>query len=580
MFATGSMRRLGFFCWILAALAATPAVRAETPAEFDARMRWWRDARFGMFVYWGCYSVAAGVHQGKEYSWWGEKILYQSKMPLADYKKLAEAFNPTKFNADDWVRLARAAGMKYILYSAKAQDGFAMYDSKASDWSIARATPYKKDPLKSLAEACDRHGLKLGVYYSHWHDWYHRGGGINGEPWDPAQRGNFEDYYRKIAIPQMRELLANYGLLGTVVWEQPGQISRPHVEMMAAELKEQPAIISGSRLGPGFRGDMESPLMQIPNYIFPNKDWETCLTINDSGGYKKNDNKWKDAKTLVRNLIETVSKGGNCLFIVGPDAEGVIPKPAADRLREVGKWMDRFGESIYGTTASPFLALPTNVWCTQKTQASGVTLYFHLIEWPSDGMVAISGMKNQVEGAWLVGDPKKRKIYLEQAGDSLLLHLTGGPVDPIASVLAVRIKGPPDVKNPLCSQEPDGTIRLMPYDAVMTGKSIRYDVSNNATSIGNWGTGETIAWTFLVNRPGQFVVSGEFAAVEPGNVELTLGSARMSFATPKTGGFDKPGTAELGTVEIPAAGTATLTLRASTAGWKGCNVRKIILKPK
>jgi len=323
----------------------------ETRQERDARMRWWREARFGMFIHWGVYSVPAGTYKDRNIDGIGEWIMYNGEIPVAEYKEYAKQFNPIKYNPDLWVRLAKEAGMKYIVITSKHHDGFALFDSKVTDWDVVDATPYGRDLLKPLAKACKKYGIKLGFYYSQAQDWCHPGGAaMEKKRWDPAQAGDMDEYIRTIAVPQVREILTNYGHIAVLWWDTPCDMNKERADMLLPLLKLQPGIITNNRLCEEvYRGDFRTPEQDIPATGL-DYDWETCMTMNDTWGYKRNDSNWKPTKVLLFNLIDIASKGGNFLLNVGPKADGTIPEASIERLREIGVWMEVNGEAIYGTT--------------------------------------------------------------------------------------------------------------------------------------------------------------------------------------------------------------------------------------
>ena len=227
-------------------------------------MAWWREARFGMFIHWGVYSVPAGTYNGKQIPGIGEWIMNRGKIPMAEYQAYAKEFNPVKFNADEWVKTAKNAGMKYIVITAKHHDGFAMFDTKASPWNIMQATPFGRDPLKELAAACKKYGIKLGFYYSQAQDW-NNGGSASGGKWDPAQQRDMDDYIDKIAVPQVKELLTHYGEFPAVIWWDTAiDMNSNRAAKLVELLKLKPGIIYNNRLGGGFKGDTETPEQIIP----------------------------------------------------------------------------------------------------------------------------------------------------------------------------------------------------------------------------------------------------------------------------------------------------------------------------
>ncbi|NLE38632.1 MAG: alpha-L-fucosidase, partial [Pirellulaceae bacterium] len=251
IFGIGCLVPTGF----VVAAEKTPAAQEATPQSDAAKaadMEWWRDARFGMFIHWGVYSVPAGTYRGEKIPWIGEWIMLRGKIPVAEYKEFAKDFNPVKYDPDAWVRLAKEAGMKYIVITSKHHDGFALYDSKVSDWDVVDATPYGKDLLRPLEEACKKHGMKLGFYYSQAQDWTHPGGAKSGYDegtgWDKAHDGDFDEYLDKIAIPQVREILSGYDI-DVLWWDTPRWMNKERADRLLPLLDLRPGIVWNNRLG-------------------------------------------------------------------------------------------------------------------------------------------------------------------------------------------------------------------------------------------------------------------------------------------------------------------------------------------
>jgi alpha-L-fucosidase len=430
--------------------AKTPLLQ-EMEATHDQRMKWWRAARFGMFIHWGVYAVPAGVWNGQEVKRSGaEWIMNRGKIPVAEYRKLPAQFNPVKFDADAWVKLAKDAGMKYIVVTAKHHDGFAMFQSKVDGFNIHDATPFKRDPLKELAAASKKAGIKLGFYYSQAQDWSHPGGAAGGGYWDPqVQKGNMDDYIDKVAVPQVKELLTNYGPVAVLWWDTPIDMNPTRSEKFLPLLKLQPNIVMNDRLYRAPRavggrpfGDFKTPEQRIPSDGLPDQDWETCMTINKTWGFRASDNEWKTSETLVRNLVDIASKGGNYLLNVGPTREGVIPEPSVTRLEAIGAWMKVNGDAIYGTTASPFKQPLPFGRATQKADPSGkgVTLFLHVFEWPRDRKLSVPGLRNKVSSATLMAGHRKLPVKRDESGT--LLTLPAAAPDPISTTIVLKLDGP------------------------------------------------------------------------------------------------------------------------------------------
>jgi alpha-L-fucosidase len=437
-------------------------------------MGWWRDAKFGMFIHWGVFSVPAGWYHGKRVPGFSEWLMHDARIPVLEYRQYAKEFNPLGFDAVQFVAAAKSAGMKYIVITAKHHDGFAMFDSKASNWNIVRATPYKKDPLKALAEECRKQGMKLGFYYSHAQDW-NNGGAIGLSmpkhperekgPWDKAQQRDMDDYIDNVAIPQVRELLTHYGPNTPAIlwWDTPKEITKARATKFNDVVQEvRPGLIQNNRLSntkdPAgkkyFPGDTETPEGFIPPQGFPGRDWETCMTFNDSWGYKRGDNHWKSTGTLIRNLCDIASKGGNYLLNVGPDAQGRIPKESLDRLAEVGNWMKINGSAIYGSGPTPFgreagsfswwrrdqktgkaLFIPDWKWrATQKQNH----LYLILFKWPTDGKFSVPAFAHRISGASLLADPLTKLTIIQSDRGIAVSGLPSKAPHPIASVIDLK----------------------------------------------------------------------------------------------------------------------------------------------
>ena len=426
----------------------------------EERMQWWRQARFGMFIHWGVYSVPAGIYKGQPVTHAGEWIMRTANIPVADYAAFTKQFDPTNFNADQWVKIAKDAGMKYIVITAKHHDGFAMYHTHVDGYNIYDATPWHRDPLAELAEACRKQNIRLGFYYSEGQDWHHPGGAAsNKHPeadvdkehhWDTAQKGSFDEYEDKVDVPQVTELLSNYGPDTPAVlwWDTPIGMTPDRVAKLLPLLKLKPGIITNNRLDEHhLTGDYQTPEQKIPTNGLTG-DWETCMTINGTWGYKSADHSFKSAETLIHNLVDIASKGGNYLLNVGPTSAGEIPQGEVERLQEVGRWMNVNGDAIYGTSASPF-GHPFD-WgrCTARILPDKTILYLHVWNWPANGQLAVPGLKSQIAKAYLLKSNffgQHRSLKYTTSADDLVISVPQTPPDKISSTVVLELQGSPEI---------------------------------------------------------------------------------------------------------------------------------------
>ena len=437
-------------------------VSAQQSAS-DNKMEWWREARFGMFIHWGTYAVLGGDYHGHLTRVGGPAwIMNRCKIPVSEYQELTRNFNPVKYNPEEWVRIAKDAGMKYMVITAKHHDGFAMFKSKASNYNIVDFTPYGKDVLDALAKACRKYGMKLGFYYSQAQDWNNPGGATSRRPmiqgwlnpdsaridaytlahqgsWDPIQQTRtMEQYIDSIAVPQIKELLSNYGDVAVIWWDTPDRMTEAFAEKINHILKKYPQVITNDRLIRGSKqitGDYKTPEQAIPTVNqLDGTDWETCMTLNNTWGYQSRGIVWKSTRTLLTSLIDIASKGGNFLLNVGPSPEGVIPEGNVIRLKAIGRWMRKNGSSIYGTERCS-LKKPDWGYCTQKVKGNKTYVYLQVLDWPEDE-VLLFRIDHKASAARLLHNGQT--LPFKNTQDGIYITVPQVAPDEIASVIELE----------------------------------------------------------------------------------------------------------------------------------------------
>lgn len=460
-------------------------------------MAWWREARFGLFIHWGLYSIPAG--QWEDETDHAEWIMTTAQIPVEEYEQLLERFDPLAFDADAWVRMAKAAGMRYIVTTTKHHDGFALFDSQVSDYDVM-ATPFGRDIMAELAEACRRHGLEIGWYHSIM-DWHHPDY-LPRRGWEerPAEGADFDRYVAYLRA-QVTELLTDYGDIG-VMWfdgEWESTWSHEYGQPLYELCRElQPDVIVNNRVDVG-RGGMEgistddrsagdfgTPEQQVPDTGLPGIDWESCMTMNRHWGYNRFDDDYKSTRQLIRTLVDIASKGGNFLLNVGPTPQGTFPEPSVRRLREIGDWMEVNGEAIYGTQASPFGQLPWGRVTLKRARARSL-LYLHVFDWPADGTLRLPGIGNEPVRARLLADPDSA-VPVERVDTDLILTLPNAAPDADCSVAVLEVRGEPLVYEAPSIEAP-APILVRPIPVTLSSRSaglqLRYTLDGTDPGAGS-----------------------------------------------------------------------------------------------
>ena len=444
-------------CAAFAVIVVGPLGQARAPSPPDPakekRLEWFREAKYGLFIHWGLYAIPAGEWNGKRSLGIGEWIMNRLTIPVKDYEKLSSRFNPVKFNADEWVRLAKDAGMKYIVITSKHHDGFAMFKSNASAYNIVDATPFKRDVLKELADAAARQGIRLGFYYSQSQDWHEPNGAGNTWDFGPDDKKDYDQYLRSKAEPQVKELLTGYGPVALIWFDTPRMMTGDRAQRFAAIVRQlQPATLIDGRLGT--EGDYRSTGDNVIPPQASTDAWEVPATINHTWGYRTDDTDWKSPGQITFKLVDIVSKGGNYLLNVGPTAEGLIPQASQDILRTVGKWLQVNGEAVYGAGPTPFgeeLGEPSvrgakdirgDALVYQQIQWRVTTkpgkLYFTFFDEPR-APFQLPQMRNAAKRAYRLADGAPVEMKTENGRTAL--NVPRPILDPMATVVVVEYEG-------------------------------------------------------------------------------------------------------------------------------------------
>jgi len=474
-----------------------------------------RDGKYAMFIHWGLYSQLANQYEDSTYYGIAEWIMNPRRagIPVEEYKKIAMDFNPVNFDADAIVGLAKSAGMKYIIITSKHHDGFAMYDSKVSDFNIVDATPFGRDPMKELARACEKEGLGFGFYYSQNQDWTAPGG--NGGP-KYNEKGDsltFDDYFQNKCLPQVNEITTRYGDMVLIWFDTPAGMPKDYAEQLMdlVHKNQSEAFVSG-RIGYGLGdyqtlGDMEIPHQNVDGL------WETVDVTNDSWGFAWYDENWKSPEEILKRLISTVARGGTYMLNVGPKADGSIPKHAARSLQSSGEWIATYPQVIYGAGPSPWQhELP---WGDVTRQGSSLLLLVY--DWPEDGALYLPGLKNEINSIHLLEGDGKSEISYAREAHSIVINLPLAEPEDFVTVIEVKIEGEPEVDSrhaldpvlsSVISTEFAETENCSTQRKRWMEKFGEWKLAHN---IHQWEEGGKATWEVNVIEPGDYLVELTYA---------------------------------------------------------------------
>jgi alpha-L-fucosidase len=569
-----------------------------TSQETLLALEHWRDLKFGMFIHFGVYSMLAGEWKGEKVKGLGEWLQCIKRIPSAEYAAVAKTFNPTDWDPEDIARLAADTGMKYLVITAKHHDGFGLFDSLASDYNIRNAA-YGKDLLKELVAACRRHGVMPGFYYSQDLDWHDPDGTRNDWDFDPAKK-NFAAYLERKVKPQLTELLTQYGEIGVIWFDTPVTVTFEQSKELAELVHSlQPNCVFNSRLGNGF-GDFESlGDNQVPGGRCESFA-ETAGTINDTWGYKNVDQDWKTPREVIVQLCELASKGVNYLLNIGPDGQGRVPAETVDCLMEVGAWIERCGEAVYGTEANPFpLSFP---WGGITTKEKRMYL---LVTEAGTREISLGGILSQPQSARLLGYPEN-KVGMSWSDGVLTIDLAENP-EPYVPVIEIVFAEEPKLNTRL-GQLPDGSVILPAYlsqldiqdagladmdiDSLPEDKKVEIESRKKLYGnkrphpwsmqidpggfIQNWkSTANSVRWEFELDQPGAFEVwvssvSSKYVPWQGGHrVRAEVGNSscegelveELAIQSPRSKYYPE-NACRIGTLELKETGPVSLKLQA------------------
>jgi alpha-L-fucosidase len=543
----------------------------ESMKTRDARLEWWREARFGMFVHWGVYSGLGNEYKGRKGGGYAEHIQRVLKIPILEYRaEVAGNFNPTNFNADEWIRTAKEAGMGYFVITSKHHDGFAMWPTKVNDYNVMDATPWHHDPMADLRAACKKYGVKFGFYYSHAFDWgnsnapgndwdLNNPGGdkkIGGTDWwetTPEFMASARKYVDEKSIPQLQELIKLYD--PDIFWfDTPGKLPpSENCRIMKAVRGASSRVVINGRIVRGW-GDYDSTADRPAEFSPHDGDWEGIPTTNESYGWNKFDDSHKPASHFIQILTKAAARGGNILMNVGPMGDGRMDPKDVAILQGIGAWWKVNGESIRGTTRTP---LPVQTW--GESTRKGSTLYLHVFNWPTNGQLVVGGLESGVKKAWLLSDTRRtplettrlNPIYDVRNPLDVTIRVPANAPDKADSVVVLECAGDITTDTARLLQPSFANETLRVFDAQLHGKGLRFGPgkTRDAHVTGWTKTDEFISWPVRLNSDVTYDVSATYDA-EPDSAGNTFALAVSD--------QQLKGTVEAGTIRTIALGRISL----------------------
>ncbi len=545
----------------------------------EQRMSEWRAARVGMFIHWGPYSVAAGEYQGKKVPQIGEWIMRNAEIPREEYAKIAMQFDAAKYDPQQWVDFAKKCGVRYMVVTAKHHDGFASFDSKVSDWNAVKASGAKRDLLRPLADVCHKSGMPLGFHYSQAQDWYHAGGGVYGKRWDAGQEGNFEKFLSDVSLPQLQELVTNYGPVFAIFADTPVNMTEPWARKFHDVLPAQTVV--NDRMGGG-AGDYWCQEEFLSQSLRRDGDWELCMTMNGTWGYKKEPTPWKTQEELLSTLITTVSRGGNFLLNVGPLADGTFPPQAVERWEYIGAWLAKHGDAIYGAGACSFIVPSWDGVVSMRIDENGDThTYLHFFQSPEKNIIALPRFANELVKAEIMG--RDTAVANKKTAQAWELSLADAAIQPY-DVIHLHWKGAIKIDKTLLTWDDQGKMQATANRATLHGSTISRERSPQSPelNVGYWTeVKDSLSWAMEVPADAKVNTTWNIAcdpASAGSEVALTAnGKEIVRWKVPATKSWNHYQNIKGPSFELPA-GSYELTLTPLTKPGIGImNLRSVLL---
>ena len=584
--------KLNRFVLLLLLLPSVLQLRAQPALQNPERVKWFTDARFGMFIHWGLYSAAEGIWKGERLrngNNYAEWIRYRNRISREEYGSLAKRFNWNSINPEEWVLAAKKAGMKYIIITAKHHDGVAIWNSKVSDYNLSKLCGTNRDVIKELSVACRKHGIKLAFYYSHWLDWEHPYG------WDHNQEikgrvtdDQYNQYWQQKVLPQLRELLTNYGdiaMLWFDMWvdHKTTIVKKEQLQQVIQLIRElQPNCLINSRLGLSIdKADIDFETLGDNEFgaIYQQHPWETAGTIAHSWGYNALENQWKSTSQLLQSLISNVSLNGNFTLNIGPRADGSIPYEGIRRLEDIGNWLAKSGESVYGCTGL-LLRAAQHDWgrmTTGKVRAGKQEVYLQVYNWPLDHVLRVTGLQASPQRAMLITKQGKQPLTFTQNGPLLHIRLPQKPGDLFVSTIVLYYDQPAATDEKVVAESSFGGFALTGENITGNAAQFRlvaYDGAKPAHLVLN--KQGALTWRFYAPAAGKYTVDLSYHNASKENLEVSVDIDEQTVRQqllpsgkvvmePHTDYTDEFVNVNMGTVNVSKAGYYEVTMKANTS---------------